>query len=133
MKKILIPIILVLIVQFSFGQQLTHLHGDYLGQTPPDDTPKVFAPGIVSTQALEHSAPAFSPDGKEMYWSVIRNQHDTVFQDIKYIKWNGSEWTKPQTAPFSGNYYDGGPVISADGKKIFFYRATYRFPLGKML
>jgi L-ascorbate metabolism protein UlaG (beta-lactamase superfamily) len=48
------------------------LTGDYLGQTPPGDTPLVFARGIVSTDDLEHSAPAFSPDGNEVFWFVNR-------------------------------------------------------------
>jgi hypothetical protein len=54
MKKILLFYALILIFQSSFGHQSTDLYGDYLSQTPPGDTPVVFAPGIVSTQALEH-------------------------------------------------------------------------------
>jgi hypothetical protein len=59
MKKTLIISLLVLVAQFSFGQQFTDLHGDYLGQTPPGDTPVVFAPGIISKNGLEHSAAFF--------------------------------------------------------------------------
>ncbi len=33
---------------------------DYLRQTPPGDTPVFFAPGIISTDTLEHSAPALA-------------------------------------------------------------------------
>jgi hypothetical protein len=39
------------------------LTGDYLGQSPPGAMPQVFARGIVSTDDLEHSTPAFTSDG----------------------------------------------------------------------
>ena len=60
-------ILLFLCVNLSSGQQFTDLYGDYLGQTPPGDTPAVFAPGIVSTSHLEHSPAIFSNDGNEVY------------------------------------------------------------------
>ena len=63
-----------------YAQEFTDLYGNYLGQTPPGDTPVVFAPGIVSTPIIEHSAPTFSRDGKEIYWSVIKISNDSVYQ-----------------------------------------------------
>ena len=75
MKKELSTIVLILIAQSSFAQEFTDLYGDYLGQVPPSDTPVVFAPGIVSTDSIiQHSAPAFSPDGNEVFWWVIRSR-----------------------------------------------------------
>ncbi|MFX1513426.1 MAG: hypothetical protein ACFFCQ_12635, partial [Promethearchaeota archaeon] len=46
------------------------LYGEYLGLTPPKITPEIFAPGIISTHHHEHSFPTFSPDGREVYWSL---------------------------------------------------------------
>jgi hypothetical protein len=43
----------------------------YLGQTPPGDTPEVFAPRIVSFDTRLETYPTFSPDGKELYFSVV--------------------------------------------------------------
>jgi 7,8-dihydropterin-6-yl-methyl-4-(beta-D-ribofuranosyl)aminobenzene 5'-phosphate synthase len=51
-------------------QTMREMRGPYLGQEPPGATPKAFAPGVISTSNLEHSAPAFSPDGREVYWSL---------------------------------------------------------------
>ncbi len=39
----------------------------YLGQTPPGDTPELFAPGLVSTDAVELNS-VFSPDGQLLYF-----------------------------------------------------------------
>jgi uncharacterized protein (TIGR02145 family) len=49
-----------------------NLTGAYFGQTPPGATPQVFAPGIISTDANEYSAPSFSPDGNEVFWRANR-------------------------------------------------------------
>lgn len=95
--------------------------GDYLGQTPPGATPRVFAPGIVSTDHHEHSSPTFSPDGKEIYWSLWRRPDKGEPQVIMFVKKENGQWTSPQVASFSGKYKDGGPVFSADGKKLYFY------------
>jgi probable HAF family extracellular repeat protein len=42
----------------------------YLGQTPPGNTPVVFARGIISDELQQHGAPAFSPDAKEVFWQT---------------------------------------------------------------
>ena len=95
----------------------------YFKQTIPSDLPTVFAAGDISTSAREHSAPAFSPDGKEIYWSVIKKSNDSVYQQIMFTKFDDGSWTKPALAPFSsGQFYEGGPVISSDGNRLYIYR-----------
>jgi len=93
-----------------------------LNPEPPGEVPVVFAPGIISTGHHEHSAPAISPDGTEIYWSVWEKPAppDPV-QQIWFVRLQDSVWSKPETASFSGVYSDGGPYFSADGKKLFFY------------
>jgi hypothetical protein len=118
-KKGLIIIILSLIVKSSFGQQFTDLYGDYLGQTPPGDTPVVFAPGIISTNILEHSASIFSSDGSKVYWCSRENQVSQL--NIWFMTRINNRWTKPEIlAPFgdSVNYCD--PFLSIDNKRFYF-------------
>jgi Tol biopolymer transport system component len=119
MEKKLIILVFILIVQSLFGQQFTDLYGDYLGQTLPGDVPKVFAPGIVSTDSLiEHSAPAFSPDGSEVFWWVVRSPKTS---NEKWNSWGMTmrriedRWTIPVPTP-----YYGGPTFSIDGKCLYF-------------
>lgn len=118
MKKVFIPI-LIFIASSSYCQQFTDLYGDCLGQTPPGDTPVVFAPGIVSTDSLiEHSTPTFSPDGKEVFWWIVRSpksgneKRTSQGMTMRRIK---GRWTIPAPTP-----YYGGPAFSIDGKRLYF-------------
>ena len=97
----------------------TNLYGDYLGQTPPGDTPVVFAPGIISTDSLiEHSAPTFSSDGKEVFWWIVRSPKTN---NEKWTSWGMTmrsvkgRWIAPEVTP---NY--GGSTFSVDGKRLYF-------------
>ena len=93
-----------------------------LNPEPPGDMPVIFAPGIISTGHHEHSALAISPDGTEIYWSVWEKPAPTdPIQQIWFIRFQESGWSRPDTAPFSGVYSDGGPFFSTDGKELFFY------------
>lgn len=95
------------------------LKGEYLGMKTPKRRPLLFAPTVVSTGYHEHSAPTFSPDGKEIYWSVFRDVNQP--QLIMCMKSVDGLWTRPMIAPFSGEYSDGGPFISPDGRRLFFH------------
>jgi hypothetical protein len=67
MKNKLFLLLLVFNIPIH-SQEFMVLTGDYLGQTPPGDIPVIFAPGIISSEDQEHGVPAFSPDGKEVFW-----------------------------------------------------------------
>jgi hypothetical protein len=128
MKKLLFIIVICVFVQTGYAQTDSI---DYLGRTPPGDNPLVFAPGIVSTLQHEHSAPAFTPDGKEVYWSLIRKSNDSTYQHIMYSEFINNSWTSPRLAPFSSyDFYEGGPVISSDGKRLYIYRGIPAAPGG---
>jgi ankyrin repeat protein len=94
-------------------QKFPRLSGPYLGQTPPGDELKLFAPGIVF---LDHGTVSASPDGQEMYWPTGTAIMTTKVQD--------GRWTQPAFAPFSGpseiNFYDDVPFVTPDNKRLFF-------------
>lgn len=94
------------------------LKGLYLGQDTPGEKPELFAPEIITTEYHEHSSPVFSPDGKEVYWSVFLNFWGP--QVILTMQLENDQWTQPEVASFSGQYSDGNPCFSPDGSKLFF-------------
>lgn len=88
-----------------------------MGQTPPGDTPVVFAPGIVSTVYMEHSALTFSPDGNEVFWHVAKGfiSAPDLLISPKTMKRIGDRWTAP-----GDSRYGGAPSFSPDGKRLYF-------------
>lgn len=120
-RTIFIGIISLLVLIFNNCTRQSEfpvLKGPYLGQKPPGMTPELFAPGIITTEYHEHSSPAFSKDGKEVYWSVFFNFWGP--QVILYMQQKNGIWAEPEVAPFSGQYTDGNPCFSPDGQKLFF-------------
>jgi len=81
-------------------------------------TPKMFAPGAISTELDELNA-CFSPDGKTIFFSV--NGASNKMSIILMAEFKNGNWTTPVKAPFSlGRYNDYDPFMTADGSKIFF-------------
>ena len=95
------------------------LKGPYLGQKPPGMIPEVFAPGIISTNDLEHSSPSFSPNGDAVVWAAYSRPYEYLV--IKTMNIQNGRWTAPRVVSFSGEYQDCGPVLSQDGNSIFFH------------
>jgi hypothetical protein len=92
------------------------LIGEYLGQEPPGMEGELFAPGIMSTGLSELNA-AFFPGGKEVIYSV----------GVGAMKWalimireENGRWTKPEVAPFSGEYGGVDPFVSFDGNMVYY-------------
>ena len=92
------------------------LKGPYLGQTPPGTTPRVFAPGIVSTEGRELNA-VFTPDGTEFYYAVAGTDHRWT---IMRVALENGRWSPPRPAPFSGRWSDVDMFITADGRRLYF-------------
>jgi Tol biopolymer transport system component len=112
MKKSALRIGLFLLVWVFIYSTQEYL---YLGEKPPGKKPAVFAPGLVSTPGTEFNA-AFSPDGKEFFFSVNLGGRETM----KYMRYEGTRWTAPKTAPFVSPKNDCDPIFSFDGKRLYF-------------
>jgi ankyrin repeat protein/glyoxylase-like metal-dependent hydrolase (beta-lactamase superfamily II) len=103
--------------KFAPGQS-TKLKGPYVGQTPPGLEPVVFAPGIVSTAENFEFSIAFSPDGKEIYFTRRKTLGGLNTMMVCRLEKNG--WTAPEEAAFCKGFASNEPHITADGKKLYF-------------
>ena len=118
LKSILVSVVFSFLVSNAFAQS-KQTENLYLGQIPPGNTPKIFAPGIISLDNRFETYPTFSPDGKEMYFSVVNT--DWSEGKILHTQVRNGKWSKPDTALFSNNnYINWESFISPDGNRLFF-------------
>jgi len=95
---------------------------EYYGQAKPGLTPKIFAPGIIST-AFHDVRIAFTPDLKECYFYTVYKPNDSVYKwTTLSCKYENGKWTFPEVAFFSGYYNDHAPCIHPDGS-LFIYQS----------
>ncbi len=90
--------------------------GPYLGQPPPGLSPRMFAPGIVSTERNELNA-VFTPDGKEFYFTIREAPGQWT---IMMMAREDGRWSRPRPASFSGRWSDVDLFITADGRRLYF-------------
>jgi len=103
--------------------QFPELKGEYLGQKKPGSQPELFAPGIVSSRFGMHCPAIFSPDGREVYWSLMIDPRAGGFSSGRLLvsRLQDGRWTYPQIAPFTGENRDADvPFFSPDNKRLYF-------------
>ena len=95
-----------------------------LGPAQPQDNeaprlvePTLFAPGIISTEAIEYGV-AFAPDGKSVYFTRRASWSEAPALYVSHFE--GGVWQEPTMLPFSGTYTDEYPSLSPDGRRLFF-------------
>ncbi|MBU1949201.1 MAG: ankyrin repeat domain-containing protein [Candidatus Eisenbacteria bacterium] len=91
----------------------------YPGQRRPGMIPEIFAPGIFITPFDVHGPLAFSPGGKEIFWS----QNAQPIPSLWSIKLEQNQWTPPAIASFSSDskeVIDSAPCFSPDGQRLYF-------------
>jgi len=117
MKKIIFSVLGLMLISSGYAQSI---HQDSrLEQTPPGNIPQIFAPGIISLDNRFETYPTFSPDGNELFFSVV-NAIWSQGKILHSIKQNGN-WSEPDTAIFSNNNYKNWEsFISPDGTRQFF-------------
>jgi Tol biopolymer transport system component len=89
----------------------TPVVGPWLGQQPPGATPSPFL-----ATALAERDTAWSPDGKQLFYSIFERQRGTIL-----TRSEGAEgWSDPEFAPFSGEFSELEPFITHDGAWLYF-------------
>lgn len=99
------------------GVEFPKLCGSYLGQTPPEREPELFASGIISTGMYERDV-AISPDGHEFYFGLAFGNLVTIL--VSCVE-NGL-WTEPEIAPFAmeSDFLHFEPCMIPGGNKLLF-------------
>jgi len=79
------------------------------------NSPKLFAPGVISG-AADDLSPAFTPDGKTVYFTRPNNSSSTIL----FSTLDNGQWSTPQIASFSGQWNDLEPAMAPDGSFLVF-------------
>lgn len=97
----------------------------YLGQPVPGLTPALFAPGIVSTDAIELNG-VFAPDMKEFFFTRVIEGTPTMF----HSQLTAETWSAPKPLmlyPGRARALAVDMAVSPDGSELFFL-GSYRPP-----
>ncbi|WP_431216112.1 TolB family protein [Puia sp. P3] len=78
--------------------------------------PEIFAPGVISGP-LHEAAPAFTPDGKTVYYHCAGGAVQGTILVSHLVK---GGWSRPVIAPWSGEWSDIEPAMSPDGSYLIF-------------
>ena len=116
MKKISVFIICLTFIKLGISQTVPN-DSLYLGQTPPENEPKIFKLEVTQgTFAAERIA--ISKDGSEIYYSEVKAYYPNTGEKIRYYKFVDNKWT--------GSFvlFEGfsGPALSITNDTLFFER-----------
>jgi Tol biopolymer transport system component len=92
---------------------LLGLAGAAVADTLPE--PQIFAPGEISASPSEDCF-SMTPDGDTAVFDISNGSSSAIVISHK----SKGHWSKPEIAPFSGQWYDHDPAVSPDGKFIVF-------------
>jgi hypothetical protein len=96
-------------VQYSPGVQ-TYRQGPWLDEEAPGLSPKIFAPGLISTAGHYEMDLTFTRDGRECF----------VGRDGRMLvsRWEDEGWTSPEEAPFRFREYGAMALTTVDGSRM---------------
>jgi hypothetical protein len=98
----------------------------YFGQIPPGNTPKIFAPGIISLPGRAEYGISIAPAGDEMLFALgIWPDKRTMI--MKYVN---NSWTGPDTVSFSKTRSAEEAIYSPGGQRVYYYAYSPPNPVG---
>jgi hypothetical protein len=103
-------------VDAGFIEQMRPRYGAYLGETPPDTIPELFAADFIAPPPNEVYSCTFSPDGNEFYYSNYSGNANKIWK----TELVNNRWTTPAVAPFLQSPWTIEPNFSPDGQSLYF-------------
>ena len=88
----------------------------YLGEPTPGTTPRIFAPGKISTEMIFEFGAVFSNDGKEFYYATETGGKAETYM----MTFEDGAWSTPTTLLTHDIYSYNDPFLSPDEKRLFF-------------
>lgn len=112
-------LVFVCMLQGSLASSVTASGGDTppYASSKPMPEPGIFAEGVISAGDFD-SHPAFTPDGKTLYF--VRSSPTFNFWTIVATHFKNNKWSSPEVISISGQYRDADPFITKDGSQFYF-------------
>ncbi len=94
--------------------------GPYLGQLAPGNTPRLFAPGLISKPNSLAGGVTFSSDGLVLVYKLEVPGDDAWDEQIWFSSEQDERWTEPSRVPFDGQFHDWDFQFSRAGRSLHF-------------
>lgn len=101
----------------------------YLAQTPPGTTAELFAPGVVSTEAVELNS-VFSPNGREFFFTRLIDGPDETGEypgksrpTLHHMRYEDGAWSEARPLrlyPDAPHTWAVDMSVSPDGLRLYF-------------
>ncbi len=92
--------------------------GPWCGAGDSGPEPRVFAPRLIATDAVELGG-TFTPGGGEFYFTR-RSAIDARDDRLWWTRLDDDGWTEPRPAPFATGARERQPHVTPDGGRIYF-------------
>ena len=115
----MIPIVRALTLSLLVVGSQSSGSSPYFGQQPPGLSPQLFAPGLVSTDAVELNG-VFAPDMKEFFFARRTDDGATVMFHSVLVD---GAWSQPRELPLFADKTRALAVdmaLSPDGREMYF-------------
>ena len=110
---IILAISFLLVSLNSYNQSKAY----YFGQKVPEDTPEIYAEGVISLQDRYEYGLAISPGGDEIFFTASNPGHGLTTMKLR----PDQSWSEPTVADLrKSNSWEFEAFYSPDGKKLFF-------------
>lgn len=96
---------------------------DYMDQIPPGDTPRIFAPGIVSVSGRFDMGFTMSADGSVIAFGIA-HESDPSQTNIQFLIRKNGIWTGPNNKLLPDNINTSLPMFGPKGREFYYTRAV---------